>query len=99
MGRQEEYGRWHSSQALSAAVLFDEVVAFEGPCFLWLGVSFGNLIDISSSIVSEIRELGCWWTVSLVILQQNFSPSFARLWDFLTLRVCKEFRFYHHTVG
>lgn len=36
---------------------------------LWLGVRFGSLVDIIRSVVSENRELGCQWRVSLGILQ------------------------------
>lgn len=78
MGRHEEYGGWHSSEALFPAVLSDEVVLFRVTVSLVAGSQIWES-DISSSVVSESRELGCWWTVSLGILQQDFSQSFACL--------------------
>lgn len=99
MGRHEEWGRRRSSQALFPSVLSDEVVLLKRLCLLWPGVTFGTLVDISSSVVSESKELVSWQTVSLGILQQDFSQSFAWLWDFLMLHICRECHFYHHTVG
>lgn len=99
MGRHEERGRWRSSQALFPSALSDEVVLLKRLCLLWPGVTFGTLVDISCSIVSEGRELVSWRTVSLGIVQQDFSQSFAWLWDFLMLHICRECHFYHHTVG
>lgn len=73
-------GVWEVAQQWGS---FPVAVFFKGPCLLWLGVRFDSLDGISSS-VSESRELGCWGTVFLGILQLDLSQSFAWLLDFLT---------------